>query len=195
MRDTTAALQWLADMGIPMIALTLPAMVILLIPVIAIESLLCKRWLGLTLWEAVKANTVSNLASTILGVPVAWAILLGVEYAGAALLDQVPGVEAWHSPLAGVLFFILSSAWIGPPDRTSIWVIPAACLVLLVPFFFASYLVEYLVIRDRIGKPEGDRPNLGYPRVRIAVRNANLITYGIMFLSTTIWLVRELPHH
>lgn len=67
--------------------------------------------------------------------------------------------------------------------------------MLPVPFFFASYLVEYLAIQDRIGEPDGDRPNLGYPRVRIAVRYANLITYGIMFLSTTIWLVLGLPHH
>jgi hypothetical protein len=61
----------LADAGIPMIALTLPLMLMLLIPVIVIEGLLCKKWLGLTNWEAMKSNAVSNLVSTLVGIPLA----------------------------------------------------------------------------------------------------------------------------
>jgi hypothetical protein len=64
----TAFLPLLADAGIPMIFLTLPLMLMLLIPVIAIEGFLCKKWLGLTTWEAMKSNAVSNLASTLIGV-------------------------------------------------------------------------------------------------------------------------------
>ena len=66
----------LADAGVPMIFLTWPAMVVLLIPVIAIEGFLCKKWLGLRTWQAIKANAASNLTSTIIGVPVAWAAML-----------------------------------------------------------------------------------------------------------------------
>jgi hypothetical protein len=63
----------LADAGIPMIAVTFPLMLLLLIPVIVAEGFLCKKWLGLSTWEAMKSNALSNLASTIVGVPLAWA--------------------------------------------------------------------------------------------------------------------------
>ena len=60
--------------------------------------------------------------------------------------------------------------------------------ILLVPFFFASYAIEYRVIKSVVGMPEGS-PNRAYPRVRIAVRNANLVTYGAMFAAPSVWLV------
>jgi hypothetical protein len=195
MSDPIASQLLLADAGIPMIFLAFPAMIMLLIPIIVIEGFLCKKWLALTTWEALKSNAVSNLASTIVGVPLAWAIMLAVEFASMGLIERNHGIENWHSPLANVLFFFLGSAWLGPPDRASIWIIPAACLILLVPFFFASYCVEYFVIKWMVGMPAGGPPNVAYSRVRIAVRNANLITYGAMFLATTVWLLVELPRH
>lgn len=41
----------------------------------------------------------------------------------------------------------------------------------------------------------GGPPKLAYPRVRIAVRNANLITYGVMFMGTSVWLALSFKHH
>jgi hypothetical protein len=189
MRDPLALLPLLADAGIPMIILTLPAMLMLLIPIIVVEGFLCKKWLGLTTWQAMKSNTISNLASTIVGVPLAWGFMLVLEFGTMGLGDKI---ENWHSPLANVVFFFLNSAWIGPPEGKSVWLIPAATLALLVPFFFASYGIEYLVMKFMVEMPEGP-PNLAYPRVRIAVRNANLITYGAMFVATSVWLVFSLP--
>ena len=86
-------------MGIPMIVVTLPAMVMLLVPVIVIEGLLCKRWLGLTTLQAIKSNAVSNLASTIIGVPVAWAIMLAVEFGTLGVIGLV-GQKQRDSKLA-----------------------------------------------------------------------------------------------
>jgi hypothetical protein len=195
MRDLPTFLPFFADAGVPMIFLTFPAMLMLLIPIIVIEGLLCKKWLGLTMWEAMKSNAVSNLVSTVVGVPVAWAIMLGVEFGAMGLATRNNTLHNWHSPLANVIFFFLSSAWIGSPEGNNVWIIPAATLVLLVPFFFASYGVEYFIVGFMVGMPEGGPPNLAYPRVRIAVRNANLITYGAMFVGTTVWLVMSLPRH
>ncbi len=188
----------LADAGIPMIFLAFPAMVLLLVPVVIIEGLLCKKWLGLTTWTAMKSNAVSNAVSTIVGVPFAWAIMLALEFGTMGLVDRSPAIQNWNSPLANVIFFFLSSAWIGPPEGKSLWLaamVPAATLVLLIPFFFASYGLEYLVLRFMVGMPEGGPPNVSYPRVRTAVRNANLITYGTMFVATTVWLVILLAKH
>lgn len=175
-----------------MIALTLPLMLKLLVPIVVIESFLCKKWLGLTTWQAIKSNTVSNLASTIIGIPVAWVAMLGVEFGAWGLLDNTQ-IQNWHSPLANVIFAFLGSAWIGPAEGKSVWLIPAATLMLLIPFFFASYGIEYFVLRTMVGMPEGGPPNLAYPRVRTAVRNANLVTYGAMFVATTVWLLVWLP--
>jgi hypothetical protein len=183
-----------ADAGVPMLFLTLPAMLLLLIPIIVVEGFLCKKWLGITTWEAMKSNAFSNLASTVIGVPVAWAIMLGVEFATMGVVQWRYPNQNWNSPIANAIFFLLSSAWIGPPGKNSLWLVPAATLVLLVPFFLASYGIEYLVISYMVGMPEGGPPNVAYPRVRIAVRNANLITYGAMFVGTAVWLLTQLPH-
>jgi hypothetical protein len=180
-----------ADAGVPMIFLTFPAMVMLLIPIILVEGFLCKKWLGLTTWEAMKSNAVSNLVSTIIGVPIAWAIMLGVEF----LAGRSTVIENLHSPLAEVIFFFLNSAWIGPPVDKDVWIVPAAILVLLVPFFFASYGSEYLVMRFMVGMPDGGPPNVAYPRVRIAVRNANLVTYGAMFVASAVWMLVSFRQH
>ena len=192
---STMSLALLADAGLPMIFLTFPAMLMLLIPVIVIEGLLCKKWLGLTTVEAMKSNAVSNLASTIIGVPVAWAIMFGVEFITFGIIERSNAIQHWRSPIAQMIWLFLGSAWIGPPSEKNIWVIPAATLVLLVPFFLASYGVEYLVVRHMVGMPEGGPPNLAYSRVRIAVRNANLITYGAMFVATSVWLVFSFVSH
>lgn len=181
----------LADTGVPMIFLAFPAMVILLIPIIVVEGLLCKKWLGLTTWQALKSNAVSNLASTLVGMPVAWAIMLGVDYAATGMVSWGYTSRGWDSPIANAISLLLGSKWIGLPEN-GVWIVPAATLVLLVPFFFASYGIEYLVVKAMVGKPEGGPPNLAYPRVRTAVRNANLVTYGAMFLATSVWLITQL---
>jgi hypothetical protein len=184
-----------ADMGLPMIVLTWPAMAMLLLPVIVIEGLLCKKWLGLPTWQAIKTNAISNLASTIIGIPVAWAAMLAIEFGTMGLVGESSALQDWHSPIANVIFFLFSSAWLNPDLGESAWVIPAATLVLLIPFFFASYWIEYLVVRRMVGMPDGEPPNLAYPRVRAAVRNANLVTYVAMFVATSVWLAILLRRH
>ena len=181
------SLALLADAGLPMISLAFPAMLVLLIPVIVVEGFLCKKWLGLTTWRAMEANAWSNLASMIFGIPVAWAIMFGVELASFGIIERSNVIRDGHSPLAQVIGLLLGSAWI-MPSRHNLWLVPAATLILLVPFFFASYAIEYRVIKSVVGMPEGS-PNLAYPLVRIAVRNANLVTYGVMFVATSVWLL------
>jgi hypothetical protein len=185
----------LADAGIPMIALTLPLMLMLLVPVVVIEGFLCKKWLRLTNWEALKSNTVANLVSTIIGVPLAWALMLGLQFAAMATVDQKLKFLNSNSPLATVVAFLLHSAWIPPAEGTNVWWIPTAILVLLVPFFIASYGIEYLVMAYMVGMPAGGPENLTYPRVKRAVRNANLVTYGAMFIATSIWLIVSLKRN
>ena len=183
-----------ADAGVPMLFTTLPAMSALLIPIIVIEGFLCKKWLSITTWDAMKSNAVSNLASTVIGIPLAWALMLGVQFATMGVAEWKFPNYSGNSPIANAVLFLLSSAWIAPPSQNSLWLIPAATLVLLVPFFLASYGIEYLVVSYMVGMPEGGPANVAFPRVRIAVRNANLVTYALMFIGTAVWLLMQLPH-
>lgn len=162
-------------------------MLILLVPITLIEGLLCKKWLGLTTRQAMEINFLSNVTSTIVGLPLAWAIMVGLEMGAYS-----SPISNWNSPIAAAVLFILGSAWLGPIAGDNAWMIPAATLVILVPFFFASYFVEYLVIKSKVDKFETGGPWLSASRVKAAVRNANLVTYGIMFLAKSAWLMVEL---
>ena len=177
-----------------MISVTWPAIVVLLIPVIVIEGMLSAKWLKLPTWQAMKANAASNVTSTLIGIPVAWALMLAVEIGLLGPSLNLPTIEKWKSPLADVVAVVLTSAWLRPVEHKDFWMIGTATLVLLFPFFFASYWIEYFVVRRMIGKADGEPPNLAYPRVKIAVRNANLVTYGVMFLATCVWLAISLRH-
>jgi hypothetical protein len=194
MREAFSSLRLIADAGIPMIALTLPAMLLLLIPVVVIEAFLCKKWLGLSTRDAVRSNAIANLTSTLIGIPVAWAIMFGLEIGAGGLVSKTPAIADSKSPIAQVIMFVLSSAWIGGAEGHE-WIIPCAVLVLLVPFFFASYGVEYLVIKQMLGMPEGNPSNLTSRRIRVAVRNSNLVTYAIMATATVVLLIITLLHH
>jgi hypothetical protein len=195
MRETFVSLQLVADAGIPMIFLTFPVMLLVLIPVILIEASLCKKWLNLSTSDAIRSNAVANLASTIIGVPIAWAIMVGVEIGTIGLVSKSSAIENSKSPIAHVILFALSSAWIGPAEGKDVWIIPCAVLILLIPFFFASYGVEYLIINHMLGMPEGDPSNLTSRRIRVAVRNSNLWTYAIMAIAAGVMVIVLLLYH
>ena len=183
-----------ADTGIPMIVLTWPGMLLLLIPIIVLEGLLCRKWLGWSTRDALRLNAASNVVSTLVGVPIAWGVMLLLQLGAVALLISTGVAERWTNPgpLAQAIFFLFASAWVETPENGSIGVIPAATLVLLVPFFFASYWIEYVVMKRMLGWKDGDQPDFELGRIKIAVRNANLVCYAAMFVATATWLIFEL---
>jgi hypothetical protein len=67
--------------------------------------------------------------------------------------------------------------------------IPLATIVLLVPTFFLSVWIETFVVDQMLSMPEGDPSKLTSSRIRVAVRNANLVTYGLLTIGTISWLL------
>ena len=182
----------LVDMGIPMIFFTLPAMGILLVPIILLEAWLCHTMLGLKFWTSLKANAVSNLASALLGLPVAWFIMLGLEYVTFAALADNPMVHhlvVAESPIARVIGTILSSAWLGPDEKNLYWMIPLASIILLIPTFLVSVIIERWIVARLVALPEESEGNLRSSRVGKAVQNANLVSYGLLLVGTSVWLL------
>lgn len=74
-----AALPARADAGVPMLFVTWPGMLLALIPVVAIEALIIRPRLKLAAGDAVRFTGIANLASTVVGIPLAWLTLVAVE--------------------------------------------------------------------------------------------------------------------
>lgn len=165
-----------ADAGVPMIILIIPGFSFSLIPIIIIEYFYLKRKLVL---EPVKARAVSiiaNLVSTVVGVPLTWIVLVVIQMftgGGRAYgLDSVIGrliAVTWQAP------------WLIPYESDLDWMVPMAGIILLVPFFFVSWWVEYLISRKMLRGTDAKA-------VKSAVYYANLITYGLMELCLCAWL-------
>ncbi len=183
----------LVDAGVPMIFLTFPAMLALLTPIVLIEAWLCRKWLGLTVWAALKSNAAANVVSTLIGVPVAWGVTLLFQFFALGTILRIPAIsraaDKWNSPLADVVLTILAPAWLGPSEKNLYWMVPLAAIVLLVPTFFLSVWIEAFVVDHMLRKPEGDPSNLTSSRIRTAVRNANLVSYGLLTLGAISWLL------
>jgi hypothetical protein len=166
-----------ANIGLPMIFITLPWMVVSLIPVIAVEGHICSRRLDLAPGTAMKVTTASNLASTFIGIPITWGVLVALQ-----MLTGGGGSHGIDTFLRKLLAVTWQAPWLIPYEKEFFWMVPSAGLVLMVPYFFASWLVEYQVSRRLL--PEKDRKD-----VKRSVLYANLASYALLELVIAGFLV------
>ncbi len=181
-----------ADVALPTILIAFGSPGWLLVglgAVIAIESLVLWGRLalvGLALEQALAVTSVANLVSTLVGIPLAWlalALLLGL----AGGTDHDIRTRAGRRREA-----IWLAPWIMPHDYVDWdrysgewdWLVPAKLLVLLPPFFLASWLIERAVAGRMLERFSGE---LG-----VGVLVGNAATYGLFALIVLGWLVREL---
>ncbi len=137
-----------ADAGIPMLPIAYPVVLLFLLPVIAIEAVYLRLRLGLRWCPTVKEVSIVNAVTLVLGYPLAWGIMFGVQL----LLDSAHagvsrfGIERAANPVLGFLGVLGPAwAWLYPTDLK--WPIVVAFVILLLPSFFLSGFVESLVIR------------------------------------------------
>src|SRR6266699_5166452 len=98
----------LADMGIPMIFGQWLLMAVALLPVIAIETFVVRRLIGLSTRRALGGAAAANALSTLIGVPIAWITALGIEFSLLYPLDSA--AIHWHwqdSPFFDVINLVL----------------------------------------------------------------------------------------
>lgn len=157
-----------ANAGVPMLFLAMPAFLISIVPIIAIETFYISKGLGLSISQSLKTVSVSNIVSTIVGIPVTWFLLVLVQ-----MLTGGGGAYGLDSSMGKVLAVTWQAPWLIPYETDLNWMIPAAGLVLLVPFFFASWWSEYLVSKKML---QALPSNI----LKVKVRNANLITYCML---------------
>jgi len=163
-----------ADIGAPMIIPSLLGMTIMLIPIIILETWICKRMLDAPLRRMASVAVAGNMASTFVGIPITWILLLFLEIVtdGGGRAGGSMGLDI--DTLAGKIYAVTGQApWLLPYEDKMYWMLPAAMLVLLVPFFFATWFVEYQIARRMLKE-------LSAPNVKRAVLMANLASYGLL---------------
>lgn len=159
-----------ANVGVPMLALTLPAMVV------ALEAVVLGRILGTSVLSRVKSVAIANVLSTVVGIPFTWAALVALQGATGGI--SAHGIA---TPTERLLAVTWQAPWLILYEGELHWMIPTASLVLLAPFFFASYITEAHVISHY-------EPRYCKSRLRPAVFQANLLSYILLAVVNLIWL-------
>ncbi len=127
-----------ADTGIPMLALAWPTAWVTLAPVVLIEALLARRLLTLSWKESAWLSLRANAWSTLVGIPLAWLLMLAIQILGTLGLVLLPS-PGRHSPWSFAVA-PLFSAWVPPTHER--WPIFAAGCVLCLPFYAVSVKLE-----------------------------------------------------
>jgi hypothetical protein len=136
----------LADAGVPMLFVVEPVLVLALIPIVLIEACFYRWLLRVDFRRAVLGSLWANLLSTLVGVPLTWVALVVLELITGGGTTHGVGIQAvtWQAP------------WLIPYETHLHWMIPAAAMVLNLPFFLASVFIECRLLK-RLWKDADNR--------------------------------------
>jgi hypothetical protein len=163
-----------------MIFITLPGMVVALLPIVVVETLILARRLALPSRTILKTAAASNAVSTLIGVPVAWLVLVVLQIGTGG-----GGAYGISTPIKRLLAITWQAPWLIPYESDLDWMVPAASMALLVPFFLASLLIELRVNRWML-------PDAETSRLRAATWDANLASYALLAAIVAVWLAAVL---
>ena len=172
-----------ADAGLPMLALLWPAFWVLFIPIVIIEAWVARRIIELTWKTSLIRAGLANAASTLIGIPLTWGVLVVFEM----ILPR--GGEAYGvDTLSGKLIAITVQApWLIPYESDLDWMIPAASIVLLIPFFFTSVFIERWIF--------GRKNQIDKAKIKSWSWKANLLTYGLLQVALVCCLIYGIVIH
>lgn len=174
----------LANSGIPAIAITLPLMILALIPVAFLETAVVHRMVRDGFWRTFRAVLGANAFTTVIGLPLSNVVSYLLSFGGAFLLKLFPhqAVES-HRTLIKATFFHYwydnvhvttdaSGNIIRPYPQEPYWYfILAGCTALFVHLLVSWYL-EYWYIQRKLASPK--------PLLRKAALLANAASYGFL---------------
>jgi hypothetical protein len=156
-----------ANVGVPMVAVFLPPLWLSLIPIIAVEAWVVKRKLELPVSRSLSAVALGNVLSSIVGIPLMWGVLATIE---AVFADEARGLDTIGRRVYAVT---VQAPWLLPYESDLRWMIPSALLVLAVPAYLLSVLIEWRVLLPFVAT---DR------RLQVlrATAVANAASYGLL---------------
>ena len=167
-----------------MLVVVLPGMVTCLIPIIIIESWYCHRSLKLPYRRALKVMSIVNLESTLFGIPMAWIAWVLIEgIVGLVLYFLGENLHVAIPNSFGILFNVtIGAAWLAPVESQAYWMVPTASFVLLIPFFYVSWLLERSLARRFLQE-------YTHEDINRATFTANLYSYGLLGMILLAWLL------
>jgi hypothetical protein len=163
----------LANVGLPMFMVLGPFYMLAFIPIVLIEAAILKRVASLAWKRSLAAAIFANLISTIVGVPCVYFALLAVQW------TKADGVES-----TSALGVLLRSPWPSPPYEDGEATLVAAAIVLCIPFFIASWIIERMVLLTWLD-------DVAKVHVRRGVLFGNALTYAII---AVFWLATLLVY-
>ena len=169
-----------ADAGVPMIFLSFPIMLFALIPIIFIEAGILKKILGTTFKKSITSSSVANIVTTIIGFPLSWGLLLGLELLNIGIRGSC-GL-GFSNIGTSIITAIVESAWICPWENYLYWLVPVAFIINLIVAFFVSVLFEYLILKKMFKE-------IGKRNVKRSVWIANLVSYSFLVIFGLIYLL------
>ena len=158
----------------------MPALAYSIIPIIMIEAIYLQKTLKLSAKSAVKTVAISNIVSTAVGIPITWMILVVIQLITGG--GSSYGIETVYEKVIAVTW---QAPWLIPYESDLKWMVPIAGLVLLVPFYFVSWWSEFLVTKKLLNEIN---PSV----LKKRIRDANLITYGLLTLWPVVFLIKPL---
>jgi len=84
--------------------------------------------------------------------------------------------------LGNVIGTIFMAAWLAPAEKHFHWMLPLALIVLMVPFFFATWWIEFRSVKRQLKDSDPGE-------IKITTRNLNLLSYGILEVILVGWLI------
>ncbi len=165
-----------ANAGIPTIIVSYPLMLIALIPIIFIEALFFTSKMEVKFKSSLVALSVSNAATTILGIPLNWSLLLLFEL----LITGGSCGPGFDNPIYGIITLIVEAAWLCPWEHELFdLLLPLVFIVNFVTAFFISVFVESK-IHKKFYK------DLEYKKIKKITQQANILSYSILSIVVVI---------
>jgi hypothetical protein len=164
-----------ANVGVPMLVLLWPAHWLAWLPMTLLQVELGHRRLQLSRATALRIASTAKLVSTMLGVPLTWAVMFGVQLAVGAGWAAL-GAPDWR--VLRAITWPLQSAWLAPTE--SAWDVYLAFAVLAVPCCLVSLTLESLITRRMLPARE---PHT----VQAWIRSANLLSYLLLLLAAGVY--------
>lgn len=139
-----------ANAGVPMLALAWPAQWLALIPIVLLECAVSSQSIQVPFRQLIWPVGKANLVSTLVGIPLAWAVMLIPLFGVGLGLSLMPESAEMPTYLEYVLL-PLTAAWVG---GESIWQIYFAFVILTVPFCVISIFIEERILRRSFPKQD-----------------------------------------
>jgi hypothetical protein len=167
-----------ANAGVPMLYLLWPGFGFALIPIIAVEAAVWRDSAKINWKQAITTASLTNIVSTVGGVPVTWGIMLTLELGVGA--TGYPDISApWLERLHSVT---VQAAWLLPYDNERLsWMIPAATGVFMIPYYLVSVALEGVFAKLTVDAP--------MKRLFRLSALANAISYGIILMLIACWFL------